>query len=80
MKLRYIHCAVNVGEDGVITGYRMAPENCNRTIDASEADSLLSSLGLTFIKATTLETFLQRSSGNRLSVIADGVEHAFAKA
>lgn len=80
MKIRYIRCKANVDAQGVIHGYRNDADNVVKEIDASEADSLLASLGLTFIKATTLENFIQRSSGNRFAVVSEGVEHVFARA
>ncbi len=47
-------------------------------ISASEVDSLLASLGLTFISANTLPRFIERSSGNRLTVRVNGTQYTFA--
>lgn len=50
-----------------------------QNISTSEVDSLLASLGLTFISANTLPRFIERSAGNRLSVEADNVVYAFTQ-
>lgn len=46
-------------------------------VSASEADSLLGSLGLTLISWHTLERFVERSPGNRLSVRHGNTLYAF---
>lgn len=46
-------------------------------VDAQEVDSMLGSLGLTFISANTLPRFLDRWPGNRLTVRVNGTQYTF---
>lgn len=48
-------------------------------VDAQEVDSLLVSVGLSFISANTLPRFIERSAGNRLTVKADDVVYTFTQ-
>lgn len=48
-------------------------------IPVSEADSLLGSLGLMLISWGTLERFIERSPGNRLSVQQGTTVYTFAQ-
>jgi hypothetical protein len=47
-------------------------------ISPAQADSLLHSLGMTFISPSTLPTFIARSAGNRFSVEVENTVYAFA--
>lgn len=49
-------------------------------IDSNECDSLLVSLGLTFISSNVLPRFLDRSKGNRFAVESNGAEYVFTSA
>ena len=51
----------------------------SQEVSAQECDSLLASLGLTFISSNVLPRFIERSAGNRLSVKHGTTVYTFAQ-